>query len=36
MCVDMPITEEVYKVLFENKNAHTACGDLMGRSMKSE
>ena len=36
MHVDMPITEQVYKVLFENKNAHTAVGDLMARSKKSE
>lgn len=34
--VDMPITSEVYKVLFENKSAREAIGHLMGRSLKAE
>jgi len=34
--VEMPITFEVYKVLFENKPPQTAIGDLMGRDQKHE
>lgn len=34
--VEMPITNEVYKVLFENKPAIEALGDLMGRTLKAE
>jgi glycerol-3-phosphate dehydrogenase (NAD(P)+) len=34
--VDMPITTEVYRVLFENKSPREAIGNLMGRSLKAE
>jgi len=34
--VEMPITSEVYKVLFENKPPIEAVADLMGRSLKEE
>ncbi len=34
--VEMPIINEVYRVLYENKNAKQALGDLMGRSKKHE
>lgn len=34
--VEMPITEEIYKVLYENKDPKTAVRDLMGRSPKVE
>ena len=34
--VDMPITEEIYKVLYENKNPRVAVHDLMTRSPKTE
>ena len=34
--VDMPITDQVYQVLFEDKNPHTAVNDLMTRTKKSE
>ncbi|UCD17763.1 MAG: NAD(P)-dependent glycerol-3-phosphate dehydrogenase [Candidatus Zixiibacteriota bacterium] len=34
--VDMPITREVYNVLFENKDPSQALVDLMGRSLKEE
>ncbi len=34
--VDMPITEEIYKVLYENKNPRVAVHDLMTRSPKME
>ncbi len=34
--VEMPITTEIYKVLFENKPATEAIGDLMGRELKAE
>ena len=33
---EMPITEQVYQVLFEGKNPQEAVGDLMGRERKSE
>jgi glycerol-3-phosphate dehydrogenase (NAD(P)+) len=34
--VDMPITAEVFRVLFENKSPVEAIGHLMGRSLKAE
>lgn len=34
--VEMPITEQVYKVLFENKNPLQAVGDLMTRAKRAE
>lgn len=34
--VEMPITSEVYKVLFENKPAIEALENLMGRALKAE
>ncbi len=34
--VEMPITAEVYKVLFENKPASEAVADLMGRKLREE
>jgi glycerol-3-phosphate dehydrogenase (NAD(P)+) len=34
--IEMPITEQVYKVLFEGKNPHTAVADLMMRDSKAE
>lgn len=34
--VELPITTEVYKVLFENKLPYKAVGDLMGRDLKRE
>lgn len=34
--VEMPISEEVYKVLFEGKNPHHAVRDLMTRDPKEE
>ncbi|MBN1127541.1 MAG: NAD(P)-dependent glycerol-3-phosphate dehydrogenase, partial [Chitinispirillaceae bacterium] len=34
--IEMPITQEVYKTLFENKNARAAARDLMGRESKPE
>ena len=34
--VEMPITKEVYKVLFENKPPGEAVWELMGRELKSE
>lgn len=34
--VDMPITMEIYKVLYENKDAKAAVRDLMTRSPKAE
>ncbi|MCX6835952.1 MAG: NAD(P)H-dependent glycerol-3-phosphate dehydrogenase, partial [candidate division Zixibacteria bacterium] len=34
--VEMPITEEVYRVLFENKDAREALGDLMERRLRAE
>lgn len=36
MGVDMPISEAVYQVLYEQKTAHTALVDLMGRELKRE
>lgn len=34
--VEMPITEQVYRILYEGKDTATALHDLMGRSLKSE
>jgi glycerol-3-phosphate dehydrogenase (NAD(P)+) len=34
--VEMPITKEVYKILFENKPPGEAIWELMGRELKSE
>lgn len=34
--VEMPITTEVYRVLFEDKDPKEAVNDLMGRSLKEE
>ncbi len=34
--VEMPITQAVYEVLFENKGVQTAIADLMKRSLKAE
>jgi glycerol-3-phosphate dehydrogenase (NAD(P)+) len=34
--IDMPMAEEVYKVLFEDKNARQATLDLMGRDTRGE
>ncbi|MEG0077561.1 NAD(P)H-dependent glycerol-3-phosphate dehydrogenase [Anaerorhabdus sp.] len=34
--IEMPITEEVYKVLYENKRPSEAIRDLMSRELKSE
>jgi glycerol-3-phosphate dehydrogenase (NAD(P)+) len=34
--IEMPITEQVYRVLFEDKNPHTAVADLMLRDSKPE
>ena len=34
--IDMPITREIYRVLYENKDPRAAVGDLMLRSPKQE
>ncbi len=34
--ISMPITEEVYKVLFENKSPKESINDLMNRDLKAE
>lgn len=34
--IEMPITEQVYKILFEGKNPHEAITELMTRQMKRE
>jgi len=34
--VEMPITQAVYEVLFQNKPVQTAIGDLMSRRLKAE
>jgi glycerol-3-phosphate dehydrogenase (NAD(P)+) len=34
--VEMPITTEVYKVLFKDKSPKEAIGELMERKLKSE
>ncbi|MEW6103335.1 MAG: NAD(P)H-dependent glycerol-3-phosphate dehydrogenase [bacterium] len=34
--IDMPITREVYKVIFEGKDPKIACGELLKRQLKEE
>jgi glycerol-3-phosphate dehydrogenase (NAD(P)+) len=34
--IDMPMAEEVYRVLFEDKNPRQATLDLMGRDTRGE
>ena len=34
--IDMPISSEIYKVLYEGKSAHTAVMDLMSRDVKPD
>ncbi len=34
--VDMPITTEVYRVLYEGKSPKQAVGDLMARALRPE
>jgi glycerol-3-phosphate dehydrogenase (NAD(P)+) len=34
--VEVPITDQVYRVLFENKSARQAVSDLMGRKLREE
>ncbi|MBI5268003.1 MAG: glycerol-3-phosphate dehydrogenase, partial [candidate division Zixibacteria bacterium] len=34
--VELPITNEVYQVLFEHKSPKAAVADLMGRTLKNE
>jgi glycerol-3-phosphate dehydrogenase (NAD(P)+) len=34
--VDMPITEELHKILYEGKNAKDALKDLMKREQRAE
>ena len=34
--VDMPITEQVYRIVFEGKDPRIAMADLMSRSFKTE
>lgn len=34
--LDLPITSEIYKILYENKNPNDSVASLMGRSLKSE
>ncbi|MBC8862906.1 glycerol-3-phosphate dehydrogenase, partial [Escherichia coli] len=34
--IDMPITESIYAILFENKDAREAVDLLMGREKKIE
>jgi glycerol-3-phosphate dehydrogenase (NAD(P)+) len=36
MAIAMPITDEVYRVLYEDKDPRAAVDDLMGREPKSE
>jgi len=36
MGIDMPITTEVYRVLYENKDPRAAVSDLMTREPRSE
>jgi len=36
LSIDMPITCEIYKVLYENKSPRQAVVDLMGRELKKE
>jgi glycerol-3-phosphate dehydrogenase len=34
--VDTPITEQVYKILYEDKDCHSAVYELMTRDLKKE
>ena len=34
--IDLPITNEIYQVLFNNKNCNDSVNDLMNREIKSE
>jgi glycerol-3-phosphate dehydrogenase (NAD(P)+) len=34
--VDLPITDQVFQVLYEDKSPHEACSALMGRELKEE
>ena len=34
--VDMPILEQVYKILYENKDPRNAVKDLLNRDLKAE
>lgn len=34
--LDLPITKEIYKILYENKNPNDSVASLMGRTLKSE
>ena len=34
--IEMPITQQMYRVLFENKDPAEAVKDLMGRNAKAE
>ena len=34
--IEMPITREIYKILYKNKLANESISDLMGRNLKSE
>nr|WP_236840128.1 NAD(P)H-dependent glycerol-3-phosphate dehydrogenase [Blochmannia endosymbiont of Camponotus nipponensis] len=34
--VDMPITEQIYQILYQNKNIHEAVCSLLGRTQKAE
>ena len=36
MEVEMPISEQVYYVIHEDKNVHTAVKDLLSRDLKRE
>ena len=36
MNIDMPIIDELYKVLYENKKPSNSAKDLMLRDLKSE
>ena len=34
--IEMPITEQIYRILYEGKDIETAIYDLMTRTLKSE
>jgi glycerol-3-phosphate dehydrogenase (NAD(P)+) len=34
--VDMPITEELYRIVFENKDLHASLADITSRGFKGE
>ena len=36
VCVEMPIVEQMHRVLYEGKNPRQAVVDLMSRRLKSE